>query len=143
MKSFREFILESERLIVYRGITTNNLEHAMVGRPDYNVFASTNPWLALSYAGEDGTVYAFDISGMELIDFPVPIGKFGPKFDMFEFDRAAKRLKPNTVLVARGVYDAGPRGTTRNDPERLYSYKSDIYAIGNGTNLTVDSEWTP
>lgn len=44
-------------------------------------------------------------------------------------------LRPGEVLVAKQVIDYGPRGNIKIDPERLYSYPSDIYAWGKGTEV--------
>jgi len=114
-------------------------------RPNYATFASTSPHVASSYAGqggqwahpdEVGAVVPMHIKAHTLHEFPVPPDRYGrPNFDMFEFDRQARGLGPGHALVARKVYDGGPRASKITDPEMLYSYPSDIYAWNTGTEV--------
>ncbi len=136
---------EGKPLVLYRGaVGAKNIpEGALEGkaREGYATFASTSPQLAATYGqpefeGEAGAVTPLYVKANKLIEFPVQINKEGyRRFDKFEFDRQAQRLRPGEVLVARQVIDYGPRANVETDPERLYSYPSDIYAWGKGTSV--------
>ena len=110
-------------------------------RPGYATFASTSPHVAGSYAHthEDndetvGGIAPMHINVHTLHEFPVTVDRHGSrKFDKFAFDKHAQRLEPGHALVARQVYDQGPRANVKTDPNKLYSYPSDIYAWNNGT----------
>ena len=54
---------------------------------------------------------------------------------MFEFDLRSQVLAPGVVLVARQVIDVGPRANFEVDPDKLYTYYSDIYAWNSGTSV--------
>jgi hypothetical protein len=131
-------------LIVYRGLNTSSEEALNVGeRKSYANFASSSPHVASSYANPDepfdsgGPVLPLYIKADKLIEFPVKVSTYdgARRFDKFEFDRRAKALNPGEVLVARQVYDIGPRASVKADPERLYSYPSDIYAWNKGVSV--------
>jgi len=110
-------------------------------RPGYATFASTSPHVAGSYAHTDegesehaGGIAPMHIKAHTLHEFPVTVDKHGSRnFDKFAFDRFARRLEPGHAVVARQVIDYGPRASTKTDPERRYSYPSDIYAWNKGT----------
>jgi DNA topoisomerase I len=131
---------EGNPVVVYRGgIGNEELSPEFLEaqpREGYAVFASTSPYVSSSYANPDGDPYIVGavvplyIKADRLIEFPV-----GRHFDKFAFDRMAQRLNPGEVLVARGVYDIGPRASSKLDPKKLYSYSSDIYAWGRGTSV--------
>jgi hypothetical protein len=131
-------------LVVYRGLNTSSEEALNVGeRKSYANFASSSPHVASSYANPDepfdsgGPVLPLYIKADKLIEFPVKVSTYdgARRFDKFEFDRRAKTLNPGEVLVARQVYDIGPRASVKADPERLYSYPSDIYAWNKGVSV--------
>ena len=78
-----------------------------------------------------GAIAPYYVNAKKIIEFPVKDGSF----DKFEFDRRAKMLPPGTVLVARNARDVGPRASLKTDPDRLFSYGSDIYAWREGTQV--------
>ena len=132
------------------GISANALN--IEPRNQYNVFASDSPYVAGSYANPDlefdevGAIAPFHVLADEIIEFPVKVGKDGSRsFDKLEFDKRARLLKPNQVLVARQVYDIGPAANTTIDPEKLYSYASDVYALGRGAKTipAVGTQYRP
>lgn len=111
----------------------------------YAVFASDSPYVASSYANADtedrldqetvGAVVPVFVKADSLKEFPVREVNGSRRLDFFGFDEAARRLRPGEVLVARKVYDIGPRASVKADPKKLYSYASDIYAWGRGTSV--------
>lgn len=133
-----------EPLMLFRGLRggREGIPQAaldMQPRDNYATFATDNPYLAATYGnpevefGVSGAIAPFHVQADELVEFPVKVWDDGSRhFDMFEFDRRAKSLKPNQVLVARQIRDIGPTANTTIDPERLYSYDSDVYALGRG-----------
>ena len=54
--------------------------------------------------------------------------------DYFEFDRQAKSLNEGEVLVARNVYDTGPR-VDGTDELKRFSYGSNTYATNDPSVL--------
>jgi len=135
-------------LVVYRGIVGSEKNGIAEGalnaeaREGYASFGSSSPYVANSYAnpegefGETGAVLPLYIKADKLIEFPVTVDRQGfRKFDKFEFDRRTQTLPAGTVLVARQVIDIGPRAKSSIDPEKLYSYGSDVYAWNNGTSV--------
>jgi hypothetical protein len=135
-------------LVVYRGVVgleKNGIAEGALNaeaRKGYAAFGSSSPYVANSYAnpedefGETGAVTPLYIKADKLIEFPVTVDKYGGRrFDYFEMDRRAQTLPVGTVLVARQVIDIGPRAKSSVDPEKLYSYYSDIYAWNNGTSV--------
>lgn len=136
---------EGEPLVLYRGVVAANLSDGMLNaepRPGYAVFASSSPHVAASYAnpdlleGEVGALVPIYVKANDLVEFPVRIDKWGHRqFSKTGFDEAARRLLPGQVLVARKVYDIGPRAREDIDPKRLYSYGHDLYAFGQGTSV--------
>jgi len=135
-------------LVVYRGVVgleKNGIAESALNaeaRKGYAAFGSSSPYVASSYAnpedefGETGAVTPLYIKADKLIEFPVTVDKYGGRrFDYFEMDRRAQTLPAGTVLVARQVIDIGPRAKSSVDPEKLYSYYSDIYAWNNGTSV--------
>jgi len=131
---------DGKPLVLYRGgVGSSSLNQGFLkGEPrqGYATFASPSPHVASSYARPEwdastkavGGVTPLYVNARRLIEFPV-----GKSFDKFAFDRKARSLNPGEVLVARDVYDYGPRASTKTDPQRLYSYKNDVYAWGEGT----------
>jgi hypothetical protein len=94
--------------------------------------------VAGSYAHPDqdevGAIAPMHIKAHTVHEFPVTTDRHGSrKFDKFAFDRHAQQLKPGHALVARQVFDMGPRASVKTDPDKLYSYPSDIYAWNEGT----------
>jgi hypothetical protein len=147
-----EFISKSKvKDVLYRGgIGHQDMSEDFLkgkARPGYATFASTSPHVAGSYAHPDwdkswgtqdlvGAIAPMHIKAHTVHEFPVTTDKHGSrKFDMFEFDQHAKQLQPGHALVARQVFDMGPRANTKTDPDRLYSRPSDIYAWNNGTEV--------
>lgn len=130
-------------LKLYRGLNGPHVQTAdMAPRDGYAAFFSTSPYVAASYANPDatfadsvGAIFPVYIRATTLHEFPVREGRYGREFDKFAFDRRAVALRPGEALVARQVYDVGPRANRNVDPESLYSYASDIYAIGKGTSV--------
>lgn len=130
---------EGRPIVIYRG-SSQGSEAALEGkaREGYASFGSNSPYVAASYAGPSrdeapaqNVIAPYYINAKKLIEFPVK----NYRFDKFEFDRRAKTLAPGEVLVARGGQDTGPRANMDIDPKRLYSYSSDIYAWGPGTEV--------
>jgi len=154
---------DGKPLVLYRGIASEESipETALRGEPreGYAVFASTSPYVAASYSGtlesgetqiegtlgEEGIVTGatvpLHVYADRVIEFPVRVGRDGSRsFSFSDFDDAATKLPANTVLVARQVYDSGPRVSKSIDPESLYSFPSDIYAWSKGTKTTSATE---
>jgi hypothetical protein len=154
---------DGKPLVLYRGIASEESipEAALRGEPrqGYAVFASTSPYVAASYSGtlesketqiegmlgEEGIVTGatvpLHVYADKVIEFPVRVGRDGSRsFSFSDFDDAATKLPANTVLVARQVYDSGPRVSKSIDPEGLYSFPSDIYAWSKGTKTTSATE---
>ena len=131
-------------VVVYRGLVGNeNIPEGALrgeGREGYASFGSTSPYVAASYGNPPQTIFPSMVGAItplyikadKVIEFPT---KANGRFDMFEFDRRAQQLKPGEVLVARQVYDSGPRVNLEVDPKQLYSYPSDIYAWNSGTSV--------
>lgn len=132
-------------LVLYRGVTGGAAidDRAMNGEPrsGYATFASDNPYVSASYAhpdspGETGALIPVFVKANRIIEFPVQIDRQGRRnFSKTDFDRAARSLRPGEVLVARKVYDIGPRASMKTDPAMKYSHASDIYAWGAGTQI--------
>lgn len=129
-------------LRLFRGLVGNSKsgipEEALQGkaRKGYSTFMSNDPHVAGSYAmprfdTEVGAIAPFHVKPQEIIEFPTQDGSF----DKFAFDERASTLRPGQVLVARQVYDSGPRANLDVDPEKKFSYKSDVYAVGPGTDM--------
>jgi hypothetical protein len=131
-----------------RGHVQHGIEEgALKGEPriDYSTFMSESPHVAATYANplhhlfpeEVGAIVPHYVKPKEIIEFPVHPAKdaSGNRFDPFEFDRQAARLKPGQVLVARKVYDIGPRANREVDPDLRFSYPADVYAVGHGTDV--------
>jgi len=116
-------------ITLYRGTSSGGLEP----REGYATFASSSKEVAASY----GDTIPFEVNTKNVIEFPVTKSKRskGNEFDKFAFDEAATKLKSGQVLVARNVYDPGPLADDIADPDRLYSYASDIYAFPKGADL--------
>jgi len=101
-------------------------------RGTYATFTSTNPYVAGTYAHPEhefdphsvGGVMAIHAHAHKLHEFPSKDGRF----DMFAFDDFARRLPKGHAVVVRNVVDIGPRGSLKTDPEKKFSYPSDIYA---------------
>lgn len=147
-KEATDFIKNAEGnpLVVYRGLMLGEGTPSEVlkgkSREGYASFGSSSPYVAASYGtpgAEEaeylaGTITPLLIKASKVVEFPVTTNKYGSRrFDKFEFDRRAQSLKPGEVLVARDVVDIGPRASMDIDPEKLYSYGSDVYAWGPGT----------
>lgn len=140
-----------EEIKLFRGLRGPAVE-TMKGteaRPGYSAFFSSDPHVASTYANPlspdtiedwDSPLAVFPLRARpkKIIEFPVkpyPDGK-GNQFDKFAFDQAASQLKPGEALVARNVYDYGPRANLTADPDRKYSYPSDIWALGPDVETT-------
>jgi hypothetical protein len=132
-------------LKVFRGLVGGKdgiPEDALRGkaRKGYASFGSSSPHVAASYGNplyghDSGAIAPMQVMAEEVIEFPV---KKDGGFDKFEFDRQAQRLQPGQVLVARKVYDYGPRANPEVDPERLYSYPADVVAWNDGTEVKTN-----
>jgi len=145
VESKAEFLKSSKvKDVLYRGgIGHPNMSEDFLkgkARPGYATFASTSPHVAGSYAHPDqdenvvGAIAPMHIKAHTLHEFPVETDKRGfRKFSKTAFDRHAQQLQPGHALVARQVYDYGPRASLKTDPDKLYSYPSDIYAWNEGT----------
>lgn len=133
---------KGEPLVVYRGVI-GEMDGALNGesRDGYASFGSDSPHVASSYGNPDhwsetGAVIPLYIKANRLVEFPVSVDRYGTRrFDKLKFDREAQALQPGEVLVARQVIDIGPRASVSVDPEKLYSYYSDIYAWNKGTSV--------
>ena len=134
---------DGKPLVIYRGINQSS-DPALNAEPgkDYAAFGSDSPQLASTYANPDvtfggnGSVMPLYIKANKLTEFPVRTDSYGYRtFDKFEFDRRAKLLAPGEVLVARQVIDIGPRARLDLDPEKKYTYYSDVYAWNKGTSV--------
>ena len=132
-----------EPLVLYRGIR-GEAPGALNAEPrdGYNTFLSSSPAVAATYGMSDrfevGSILPVYVKADRLIEFPVTKDKYGyNKFDKIGFDRRAATLRPGEVLVARQVVDIGPMGPEAYavDPEKKYSYPSDIYALGKGASV--------
>lgn len=117
---------------VWRGTRSGN-PTVRPPREGYINTYSTSKDLANTYAGETNEAQPFTIKGKKIIEFPVTKSKYGSgnEFSKFDFDRRARQLGSDEVLVARQVVDSGPRGLAVRDPKYLWSYPSDIYAVNN------------
>ena len=110
-------------------------------RKGYATFLSDNPSVAESYAGTEGVIVPFIVKPKKVIVYEDKYTrnldqKNSISFDKFEFDRQAKMLGPGEVLVARNVYDAGPRVIKSGpDDPKYWSYGSDLYAVKDETVL--------
>ena len=136
-------------LVVYRGgVGDKELPPGFLNaqaRDGYAVFASESPHVASSFGNPEfdfsprmtGAITPLYVKADRLIEFPVTPSRHGGgnEFDKFAFDRAARALPPATVLVARKVFDYGPRASVAVDPARRYSYAADQYAWSNGTSV--------
>ena len=118
---------------LYRGLNRKDVKDKLAPRDGYNVFASTNSDVAASYSGSDGEVVPFTVDATEVIEFPV-----GRTFNKTEFDRRAKQLKKDQVLVARNVTDTGPLAE-----DAAATARSDVYAIGRGTSMEQQKPTKP
>lgn len=117
-------------IYVWRGVA-GSVEDVRQPRADYGftTYSSSKP-VADSYSSKEAL--PFTLQGKKVIEFPTkPTKGKGNEFDKFAFDKRAKQLADDEVLVARNVYDPGPRGNLAKDPERLFTYPSDIYAVRN------------
>lgn len=137
---------EGNPLKLYRGMRGDYISTAdrMEPRKGYAMFFSTSPWVAASYGNPDayetfpepGAIFPVYVKADTLKEFPVKIDYYGARrFDMFAFDTVASRLGPGEGVVVRGVVDIGPRAHPRFDPEKKFSYPSDIYSFGRGTQI--------
>ena len=131
-------------LVLYRGVVGSDgefAEGALSGkaREGYASFASPSANVAASYSGprakdfeegfNTGAITPLHVFAEKIVEFPVTVDKNGyRRFDMFEFDRRAKSLPKNHVLVARRVVDAGPRGDNITDPFKDRTFPHDVYA---------------
>jgi hypothetical protein len=133
-------------LILYRGLTGSSTEGfpdaALAGepRPGYATFLSDNAKVAASYAAvndplgfQAGTIVPVYVKADEVIEFHNT--REHGHFNMFEFDRQAKNLRPGQVLVARNVRDPGPHASLEADPDYGWQARADTYAIGPGTQM--------
>jgi hypothetical protein len=121
---------------LYRGLS-HPTEEGMEGLPrrGYQTTLTDNPHVAGSWSGADegAVISPFHLADdAKLVEFK---GRYGDSMDYFGFDEAVQRLKDNEVLVARKKYDIGPRVDLEMDPDKLYSYASDIYATRTGKPL--------
>lgn len=116
---------------VFRAVRRQNVDY-LEPRPGYQVSFSTRKHVADSYGEEPSHTKRFFIDDSKAKEFPV-----GDYFSKVGFDQAANRQ--GGLIVARGVYDSGPYASTERDPEMLYSYPSDIYAISKHAKDVVRS----
>lgn len=134
---------EGRPLKLYRGLRDDYIATAdrMEPRKGYSMFFSTSPYVAATYANPDldfggpGAVYPVYVKATTLREYPTRTTHGRRMFDMFAFDSLASRLGPGDGLVVRQVIDIGPRAFTTADPEKRFSYPSDIYAFGRGTQI--------
>lgn len=133
-----------EEIKLFRGLRGPVVEsgNELKPRQGYGVFLSSDPHVASSYANPMGetienwddtplAVFPLRVRPKKIIEFPVKKTEgLGNTFDKFAFDVMASRLKPGEALVARNVYDAGPRANIHADPEKRYSFPSDVWAVG-------------
>ena len=116
---------------VFRAVRSQNADY-LEPRPGYQVSFSTRKHVADSYGEKPSDTKRFFINDSKAKEFPV-----GNYFSKVGFDQAANRQ--GGLIVARGVYDSGPYASTERDPEMLYSYSSDIYAISKHARDVVRS----
>jgi len=92
----------------------------------YPMAFSSSKHVAESYIDDiNKEATQFYILDKGAIEFPVRVHRDGYRdFSKMGFDEAGN----NNVLVARQVYDAGPWASNERDPDRLWSYASDIYS---------------
>jgi len=98
-------------------------------REGYQLTFSSRKEVADSYAeNPDTDTKAFYILDKNAREFPVRKvsiqGKDYNEFSKTGFDNSVW----GDVLVARQVFDIGPRASIERDPKMLFSYPSDIYA---------------
>jgi len=135
-------------LVLYRGLTGSSTEGfpdaALAGEPrsGYATFLSDNAKVAGSYAAvsdplgfQAGAIVPLYVKADEVIEFHNTRENEHGHFDMFEFDRQAKNLRPGQVLVARNVRDSGPHASLEADPDYGWQARSDTYAVGPGTEM--------
>ena len=141
---------EGDPIVLYRGsvpdqsVSGKGATKDMLkgkSRKGYATFLSDNPSVAESYAGTEGVIVPFIVKPKKVIVYEDKYTrnldqKNSISFDKFEFDRQAKMLGPGEVLVARNVYDAGPRVIKSGpDDPKYWSYGSDLYAVKDETVL--------
>jgi hypothetical protein len=129
--------VSSSRTKLYRGLS-GKYDRNQTGLFKDIEFYTTSIHQARTFAGKEGEVIKRrrDFSNHEVVEFPVRTRKDGTRdFDKLEFDRKAKTLKPGQVLVAKNVVDVGPRASSEVDPNYLWSYGADIYAIKKGGKI--------
>lgn len=136
---------EGHPLKLYRGLRGDYIQTAdrMEGRKGYSMFFSTSPYVAATYAmpfddflgSEPGGIFPVYVKATTLHEFPTQTRHGYRRFDMFDFDTVASRLRAGEGIVARHVVDIGPRARQDIDPERRFSFPSDIYAFGHGTQI--------
>ena len=131
-------------LKLYRGLNGTHIQNTtMEPRNGYAIFFTTSPYMAATYANppekgnwnDAGAIFQVYIKANKLYEFPTRETKYGKSFDKLEFDNLAKKLKPNEALVVRNIIDVGPRCDNNIDPDKLWSYPADVYAIGKGTEI--------
>jgi len=127
-------------LKLYRGLLGDYVQTAdrMEPRKGYAMFFTPSPYVAASYANSDqgpSAIFPVYVKATTLREFPTKMRGGYPSFDMFAFDTVASRLQADQGVVVRGVVDIGPRANSTIDPEKRYSYATDIYAFGKGTSI--------
>ena len=130
------------RGIVSEGLPLDKLDDALEGKPrkGYQTTLTTSPDVAGSWSGPEGVIAPFELAdNVKIKDF---VGKYDNSkwadpgmMDYFGFDEAVQRLGPREVLRARGKRDIGPQATTLMDPDKKFSYVSDIYGLTDPTLL--------
>ena len=120
--------------------TTKDRDIAGVQYYTKPLYLSDNPYTSSTFAGkhsvygkhedfEEGVVTPFFIKANKVIEFPVD--KSGFKYS--EFDKAASKLKPGEVLVAKNVKDKGSSVSdetlSKTDPLSKWNYGQNQYAI--------------
>ncbi len=135
---------QSPGISVWRGVRGEGFD-AREPRPGYITAYTTSKDLAQTYAGEAGRVEPFTLRGKRIIEFPVRKSAMsaGNEFDKFAFDRRAQQLADDEVLVARQVYDTGPWASLKLDPERKWSYPSDVYATRSSAFVEAGHQPSP
>lgn len=104
-------------------------------------YFSSSPHVASTYANpiwepgrwekEQGAVFPVLANPKRIFEYPTR----NRSFDMIGFDRAAQGLGPGEGLVARQIQDTGPRARLDTDPDRLWSFPSDTWSFGAGTDV--------
>ena len=92
--------------------------------------------MSATYAGGlSGALIPLLLRAQKIIDFRTIGEGYSKRFDKFEFDRQARRLEPGQALRVQDILDTGPGASLEMDPDKLWSYPSDVYAVRHPEDL--------